>query len=156
MLKKLNLNKFGEQNEGLAVLIFLHIFIVSALPIATMAFTCQQCGEKSNVILPKFTQQGNRHKRECQTFCTIECCEAYISEENGNGPLCRVCKAPHCTQRCGGCHYVFYCGGDCQISDWKAHKILCKRISTLREIPPRPTEACEIDGVVFTDACFKK
>ncbi|KAF8169934.1 hypothetical protein BJ912DRAFT_933544 [Pholiota molesta] len=34
--------------------------------------------------------------------------------------------------RCGGCELVRYCGADCQKSDWKRHKKICKIIKSLR------------------------
>ena len=39
---------------------------------------------------------------------------------------CYGCKKRNCTQRCGQCHYVYYCSKECQKKDWKrSHKLFC-------------------------------
>ncbi|TCD71343.1 hypothetical protein EIP91_011114 [Steccherinum ochraceum] len=35
-------------------------------------------------------------------------------------------KVPAEFKRCAGCHKVWYCGSDCQKTDWKSHKKPCK------------------------------
>ncbi|KDR72151.1 hypothetical protein GALMADRAFT_126628 [Galerina marginata CBS 339.88] len=44
-------------------------------------------------------------------------------------PTCSVCKKPGndtiTIQRCSGCRSRFYCGRECQNSDWRAHKAIC-------------------------------
>ncbi|KAF7368233.1 Zinc finger mynd domain-containing protein 17 [Mycena venus] len=35
--------------------------------------------------------------------------------------------------RCSGCHRISYCGKECQNSDWKAHKLMCKALSSLEK-----------------------
>ncbi|KAL4241810.1 MYND-type zinc finger protein samB [Abortiporus biennis] len=40
---------------------------------------------------------------------------------------CIVCDK-ETTSRCSGCHFVRYCSGACQKSDWKTHKSLCASI----------------------------
>eukprot|EP00455_Lapot_gusevi_P031488 TRINITY_DN3415_c0_g1_i1.p1 TRINITY_DN3415_c0_g1~~TRINITY_DN3415_c0_g1_i1.p1 ORF type:complete len:171 (+),score=42.60 TRINITY_DN3415_c0_g1_i1:69-581(+) len=51
------------------------------------------------------------------------------------GDFCNVCRGATAQgaalQRCAGCKCVFYCGQDHQKADWKAHKTLCKQISTI-------------------------
>ena len=32
---------------------------------------------------------------------------------------------------CSGCKKVYYCSRDCQGEDWKAHKLVCKKISEI-------------------------
>ena len=43
-------------------------------------------------------------------------------------------------QRCAACHVVCYCSRDCQKSDWKYHKLVCKYYSEFIEKIPRPSE----------------
>ena len=109
------------------------------------AYHCQHCGRGVDTCFPRFTQQGHRNKREVQVFCTVECSELYVVAEAGNGPLCRVCKAPSCSKRCAKCRSTYYCSA--------AHRPLCQQIVDTKygEIP---TEAGERGGVIFTDACF--
>ncbi|XP_066992454.2 SET domain-containing protein SmydA-8 [Anabrus simplex] len=38
---------------------------------------------------------------------------------------CAVCSQP-ATQRCGGCHVIYYCSRDHQKSDWKGHRDTCR------------------------------
>ena len=40
--------------------------------------------------------------------------------------LCRVCKVDKDSKRCTGCYMVWYCGQECQVGDWPAHKTDCK------------------------------
>ncbi|KAJ7785029.1 hypothetical protein DFH07DRAFT_786519 [Mycena maculata] len=35
--------------------------------------------------------------------------------------------------RCGGCRRISYCGTECRNSDWKAHKPMCKALSSLEK-----------------------
>jgi hypothetical protein len=40
--------------------------------------------------------------------------------------VCAACGSPAAALRCGGCREAFYCGKDCQRSDWRAgHKAAC-------------------------------
>lgn len=38
---------------------------------------------------------------------------------------CAVCNKSD-AQQCGSCHAAAYCGSECQATDWKLHKSLCK------------------------------
>jgi hypothetical protein len=40
--------------------------------------------------------------------------------------LCAVCHKP-AGQYCSACHHVFYCCREHQKSDWKYHKLNCKK-----------------------------
>ncbi|KAJ6496311.1 hypothetical protein C8R45DRAFT_985563 [Mycena sanguinolenta] len=37
--------------------------------------------------------------------------------------------------RCSGCHRVSYCSSECQKLDWKAHKPMCKALSSIEKTP---------------------
>ena len=41
--------------------------------------------------------------------------------------LCRACDE-NASNKCSNCKQVWYCGRDCQKSDWKTHKKNCKKI----------------------------
>jgi hypothetical protein len=41
--------------------------------------------------------------------------------------VCSVCRSPMGINRCSGCRVVYYCGADCQKSDWRNHKVNCKK-----------------------------
>ena len=119
-----------------------------------MAYSCQHCGRQLDTCSPVLTQQGEGYKREVQVFCNEECNALYVVAEAGNGPLCRVCKAPQCSKRCADCHYTYYCGAACQRRDWRAHKNLCRNIVAMKN-GGIPTEACVIEGgVEYTSKCF--
>lgn len=30
--------------------------------------------------------------------------------------------------RCSSCKKVYYCSSECQLEDWKAHKVICKQL----------------------------
>merc|ERR1712046_188010 len=36
--------------------------------------------------------------------------------------------------RCAGCSSVYYCGGKCQVQDWKDHKLVCAELKTKKEM----------------------
>lgn len=40
--------------------------------------------------------------------------------------FCSYCCKENCTQKCSKCHKAYYCNSECQKSDWKAHKTICK------------------------------
>ena len=37
-----------------------------------------------------------------------------------------MCKVDKDSKRCTGCYMVWYCGQECQVGDWPAHKTDCK------------------------------
>ena len=41
---------------------------------------------------------------------------------------CEVCGKPD-ARRCAGCGAVGYCGKECQVEGWKAHRRVCRRRS---------------------------
>lgn len=41
--------------------------------------------------------------------------------------MCVVCSKSNCNlQKCGNCKATHYCSRECQKSDWKSHKAICK------------------------------
>mmetsp|Transcript_28990 Transcript_28990/g.27773 ORF Transcript_28990/g.27773 Transcript_28990/m.27773 type:complete len:262 (-) Transcript_28990:97-882(-) len=62
---------------------------------------------------------------------------------------CNVCNVVSKT-RCGGCSAVFYCGRECQKSDWKAHKSDCKMFKKKKETYFAPPEKEEenVEGYI--------
>jgi hypothetical protein len=42
--------------------------------------------------------------------------------------ICKVCRKEGKMKKCSGCLQAYYCSGECQKSDWKKHKKLCKNI----------------------------
>ena len=42
---------------------------------------------------------------------------------------CHVCKNLT-RKKCGGCNNIFYCSKECQRTDWKEHKKICKKKSS--------------------------
>ncbi|KAJ6552023.1 hypothetical protein DFH09DRAFT_988435, partial [Mycena vulgaris] len=53
------------------------------------------------------------------------------------GLACHKCWKEKDVQlsRCGGCRRISYCGTECQNYDWKAHKPMCKALSSLEKNP---------------------
>ena len=41
--------------------------------------------------------------------------------------VCRVCNLKDGVKACARCERVYYCSNHCQASDWKRHKLTCKR-----------------------------
>jgi prefoldin subunit 4 len=58
-------------------------------------------------------------------------------------PTLRVCNVPGCdkagTKTCTGCKEVAYCSADCQRSDWKVHKKVCRRLHLAKSTPTEDT-----------------
>jgi hypothetical protein len=66
-------------------------------------------------------------------FCGL----AIDYDESGNeikeykwnyGYECIVCRKPCGPSKCGKCGKVIYCSRDCQVGDWKKHKLVCNKI----------------------------
>ncbi|KAJ7111065.1 hypothetical protein C8R44DRAFT_259777 [Mycena epipterygia] len=51
------------------------------------------------------------------------------------GLACHECSKEMDVQlsRCGGCRRISYCGTECRNTDWKAHKPMCKALSSLEK-----------------------
>lgn len=41
--------------------------------------------------------------------------------------LCAVCEAP-AKSKCSRCDGIYYCGSDCQKTDWTSHKTVCRQM----------------------------
>jgi hypothetical protein len=41
--------------------------------------------------------------------------------------VCRLCNSKDGVRVCGRCERVYYCSKGCQVSDWRRHKLMCKR-----------------------------
>ncbi len=51
---------------------------------------------------------------------------SHTINNNKSIPICIYCDKPNKkAQICSGCDIVYYCDNNCQIKDWKNHKILC-------------------------------
>lgn len=50
---------------------------------------------------------------------------------SNNVGVCKVCVKPT-IKLCGDCKVVYYCGGTCQQTDWKAHKARCQDLKQTR------------------------
>jgi len=46
--------------------------------------------------------------------------------------VCKFCGSQGRVKACSGCELVSYCGRQCQLSDWKDHKVLCKASKSSR------------------------
>jgi len=60
--------------------------------------------------------------------------EETVEEEEGEGSqrskvrVCENCgKEGEKLKKCSACKLVWYCSEECQLGDWKAHKVECKR-----------------------------
>lgn len=49
-----------------------------------------------------------------------------IKVSTGSSPCCSICSKEGEMKRCSGCKMVFYCSPECQMKDWKSHKLICK------------------------------
>lgn len=56
---------------------------------------------------------------------------------------CAHCGTPGADKKCARCKTVEYCGRDCQVADWKAHKRVCGK-------PPAAASVCPETGIVWT------
>ncbi|KAG6549217.1 hypothetical protein Mapa_009203 [Marchantia paleacea] len=63
-----------------------------------------------------------------------------ISSENMR--CCALCGKEGVKNRCSVCVQVYYCDRECQVSDWKTHRPICKVLSaTNGDAPPAKTDA---------------
>eukprot|EP01083_Nonionella_stella_P163914 541042_1 len=65
---------------------------------------------------------------------------------------CALCKSSNATSVCGKCKNVYYCNVECQRSDWKQHKKVCKKPSQSQSskvesnLEPQNKELCKFFG----------
>lgn len=97
----------------------------------------------SNIIIYTFNQRMQMVQNENIIKIPLEVindnfCGLAIDYDNlGNeikeykwnyGYECVVCKRPCGPSKCGKCGKVIYCSRDCQVGDWKKHKLVCSKI----------------------------
>ena len=49
---------------------------------------------------------------------------------------CDFCFEKRGTKKCGACNTRSYCSRECQVSDWKTHKVECKKVSKKPDVIP--------------------
>lgn len=57
--------------------------------------------------------------------CECELCKEEEKAEKKAEDTCRVCKKENVKSKCAKCKKIYYCSRDCQIKDWKEHKLVC-------------------------------
>jgi hypothetical protein len=67
---------------------------------------------------------------EMQEFARLYSLDAI--EDMLERPVCGKCGAA-AVKRCSRCHFQWYCGRECQVNDWKAHKSVCDMLRVSRE-----------------------
>ena len=40
---------------------------------------------------------------------------------------CGFCKKSNSVLKCSKCKLIYYCDRNCQVKDWKNHKLVCKK-----------------------------
>lgn len=53
-------------------------------------------------------------------------------EDDNNKPkwnICEYCTTKGCLAKCSRCKGVYYCSKECQVQDWKTHKVNCKKVN---------------------------
>eukprot|EP01084_Bolivina_argentea_P270676 460314_1 len=68
-----------------------------------------------------------------------------IKLKNGQHKCSKCNKISNNLQRCSRCKQTYYCNVDCQKSDWKKHKQICKKLA--RKIKKKKDIENEIEGV---------
>lgn len=63
--------------------------------------------------------------------------EPYVSVPNKNSSdpsrKCDWCFSSRGLKKCSVCHFVWYCGSNCQKSDWKLHRLECQLLSKVEK-----------------------
>lgn len=52
-----------------------------------------------------------------------------VADSKNNSKKCATCNKENAAQRCARCQTTYYCSKSCQKSDWKLHKLVCKKIN---------------------------
>lgn len=60
----------------------------------------------------------------CSEACKEKCTNYYTSAQKGT--LCALCYKPNCDLQCSKCLNIRYCSRQCQVANWKKHKIECQ------------------------------
>jgi len=56
-------------------------------------------------------------------------CRAARKETTNKNRLCTQCQMPGANFSCSRCKTAFYCGRECQVANWKRHKLECRGAS---------------------------
>ena len=59
--------------------------------------------------------------------------QTYSDGASGSCAGCRQIRPTKYLRRCARCRLVAYCSKDCQRSDWRVHKVMCKRFRKVRK-----------------------
>lgn len=73
---------------------------------------------------------GRMYLEKCQNPGPVRPASARFTSGVAHGQVCRACGKSGAAvklQMCVRCKQAWYCGKECQVSDWKRHKRECKK-----------------------------
>lgn len=71
---------------------------------------------------PKSLKVHHALNQTVLSFVTDTCCKCFKDCET------ELAQSPSSLKKCSRCQMAKYCSKECQTSDWKSHKLVCKRI----------------------------
>lgn len=77
-----------------------------------------------------FSSDAKQAKEDIARLVKLYSSEVF--EDFMEDPKCVDCGKP-ATQRCSKCKNAWYCSRDCQLRQWKSHKVLCMIVAANRE-----------------------
>ena len=86
---------------------------------------------KRAVMEPVFSSLFEFYKEEAPAMQPVLKQRVYSMDNEFIGHVCAACGSSKASLRCACLSGIYYCGKECQRSDWKAHKQLCKESRSL-------------------------
>ena len=82
-------------------------------------------------LLERYLLENNRRMEELSTILSDLFLRTEAISQNQKSMLkhktCKKCGIES-HQKCSVCRQTYYCSSDCQLSDWKSHKLLCEPV----------------------------
>jgi len=81
--------------------------------------------DSSRTKNPKTEAHVKQHQGDSSSYLSET---VRTSRDHAQLALCHKCGSPHNLKVCSACRGIRYCSRECQVSDWAAHKPLCKPV----------------------------
>ncbi len=102
---------------------------------------------ENDVAAPVESQGYFPQRDDFKTWLTHQ--QDLVKQALANKHVCLHCEVRGCDRKCSGCRSVTYCSKQCQVADWKKHKVICRTLLQITdEIALREQSKCGLNGSI--------